>query len=168
MKKLLAPTAGLGLFSLLIFQFCVKPPDYPKEPVIAFKGLSKNTLRQGTPDRDSLTIYFSYTDGDGDLGFPEQDATPSIFVKDSRDSFLKFQYQLPYVEPQGAGNGISGEVAIVVPTSCCTYVTPEGLKLACNNVPVAFDTLYYLLSIQDRAGNRSNEIQAGPIRLICQ
>jgi hypothetical protein len=148
---------------------CVKPPDYPKTPVIEFIGLSKQELQQGMSKGDSLTISLSYTDGDGDLGFPDTDPTASVFVRDDRDSFTKFQYQLPYVDPQGAGNGISGEISIVLPTSCCIFVTDEGQKLACDLVPASFlyDTLYYFVKIRDRAGNESNEIKAGPITLRC-
>ena len=159
------------MLGVLVFsaQFCVKPPDYPKEPVIEFIGLSKNVLQQGKSSGDSLSISFSYTDGDGDLGYPSTEAVPSVFVRDDRDSFTKFEYRLPYVEPQGAGNGISGEISIVLPTSCCIYVTPGGQKLACDLVPndFLFDTLYYFIAIRDRAGNKSNEIKAGPILLQC-
>lgn len=169
MKKFLPSTILFLLLTLVVAQFCVKPPDYPKEPVIEFMGVSKNILQQGKSIGDSLNINFSYTDGDGDLGFPQNDATTSVFVRDDRDSFTKFEYQLPYVEPQGASNGISGEISIVVPTSCCIFVTPEGQKLACDLVPDDFeyDTLYYFIKIRDRAGHMSNEIKAGPIALRC-
>ncbi len=170
MKKFITPTLLLLVFAFLSTQFCVKPPDYPKEPVIEFIGLSKNVLQQGKAKGDSLSIMFSYTDGDGDLGFPNNEATPSVFVRDDRDSFSKFEYQLPYVEPQGASNGISGEISIVVPTSCCIFVDKEGIKLACDLVPdtFKFDKLNYFIKIRDRAGNMSNEIKAGPITLRCQ
>lgn len=169
MKKLFTPTLLLLLFALGATQFCVKPPDYPKEPVIEFIGLSKNVLQQGKAKGDSLNISFSYTDGDGDLGFPKTDPTASVFVRDDRDSFSKFEYQLPYVEPQGASNGISGEISILIPTSCCIFTTDQGFKLACDLVPDTFlyDTLYYYIKIRDRAGHMSNEIKAGPIALKC-
>ena len=169
MKKLLLPSLVFMLLAGVLAQFCVKPPDYPKEPVITFVGLSKNIMQQGKAKGDSLTITFSYTDGDGDLGYPDNDPTTSVFIRDDRDSFSKFEYQLPYVEPQGAGNGISGDISIVVPTSCCIYEYPSGQKIACENVPAdfQFDTLYYFIKIRDRAGRESNEIKAGPIALRC-
>lgn len=169
MKKLFTPTLLLLFFAFMSAQFCVKPPDYPKGPVIEFLSLSKDVLQQGKAKGDSLSVRFSYTDGDGDLGFPDNESTPSVFIRDDRDSFSKFQYLLPYVEPQGASNGISGEISIIVPTSCCIYVTDEGLKLPCDLVPdsIKFDTLNYFIRIRDRAGNMSNEIKAGPITLRC-
>ncbi len=167
-KHLILLTAAILL--ALSAQFCIKPPNYPDTPEISFTGLSKSVMQQGRSEGDSVIISFSYTDGDGDLGYPKSDTTTSILVKDNRDSFVKFRYKLPYVDPQGAGNGISGQVSIVIPTSCCIFETPEGIKLACENVPPSFlyDTLYYFIRIRDRAGNISNEIKAGPIGLKCQ
>lgn len=160
----------LAVIAALTAQFCVKPPDYPLEPVIEFKGLSKNTLRQTNlipSDPDSIVVTFSYTDGDGDLGYPDSDPTTSVFFKDERDQFAS-ERKLPYVDPQGAGNGISGEISVVLPTTCCIHTNEEGLKTACLNVPVQTDTLIYLITIRDRAGHMSNEIRTSPIVLICK
>jgi hypothetical protein len=148
---------------------CAKRPDYPIEPVIEYIGISKNLLEQGTGYIDSLVVRFSFTDGDGDLGFPENDPTPSVFFRDSRDSFFKPPIQLPYVDPQGASNGISGEITVKLPTTCCIFTTKEGIKLACEDVPntFKFDTFYYYIKIRDRAGHESNEIRTEPIYLRC-
>lgn len=166
MRKLF-PFATIALFALL--QYCVQPPDYPKEPVIGYIGLSKNLLQQGEGYQDSLFVTFSFTDGDGDLGYPESDPTASVFIRDSRDSFPKPALQLPYVEPQGSGNGISGEITVKLPTTCCIFTTPEGIKLACEDVPTTFvfDTFYYYIKIRDRAGHESNEIKTEAIMLRC-
>jgi hypothetical protein len=59
MKKFITPTLVLLILALLGTQFCVKPPDYPKDPVIEFLGLSKNVLQQGKAKGDSLSIIFS-------------------------------------------------------------------------------------------------------------
>jgi hypothetical protein len=102
MKKITGAISVLLLTGFAVFQFCVKPPDYPDEPVIDFKTLSKNTMYQATFGQDSVVITFSFTDGDGDLGF--QDDQSSIFIVDGRDSFSKPPYRIPYIEQQGAGN----------------------------------------------------------------
>ncbi len=161
------------LFALLtgssIFQYCIKPPDYPNEPVIAFKSQTKNLLRQtglGTPD--SVLITFSFTDGDGDLG-SENNELPDIFITDSRDSVTKPPYSIPFIGSQGTGNGISGEVSIALPTTCCIYFPPGSeFPLTCLDVPIAFDTLFYTIYIKDRAGNKSNVIQTEVISLKCR
>lgn len=166
MKKLLLL---LAIAATCSFLYCVQAPDYPKEPVIQYIGLSKNLMKQGQNYTDSLFVTFSFTDGDGDLGFPATDPTPSVFVRDSRDSFPKPPLQLPYVEPEGAGNGISGEITVKLPTVCCIYTNPEGIKVACEDVPISyqFDTFYYYIKIRDRAGHESNEIKTEMITLRC-
>ncbi len=157
--------AVFALFALGWYA-CVKPPDYPKEPVIGFKSLSKNSLRQSARDpNESLSITFSFTDGDGDLGF--QDTSTSLFITDGRTGFKKPAYSIPYVEQQGAGNGISGEITIRVPSECCIG-NLNGFPVACRDVRQAFDTFFYRIAIKDRAGNLSNEIRTPPIQLRCQ
>ena len=159
---LLLCLAGLG-----ILPFCVQPPDYPDEPVIEFKNQSKSQMFQSKFGQDSVTITFTFTDGDGDLGFT--DDQESIFITDGRDSFAKPSYRIPYIEQQGAGNGISGEISIVVPTTCCIY--PGTGIPPCDtsaNAPQMRDTVFYYLQIKDRAGHLSNQIQTDPITLICR
>ncbi len=146
---------------------CVEPPDYPIEPVIEFISFSKNTLRQTPLGADSVIITIGFTDGDGDLGF--QNTEPSIFIIDGRDSFSKPSYRIPYIDQQGAGNGISGEISILLPTTCCIYTDPlTGFKLSCENVPVQFDSVFYYIQIRDRAGHYSNQIATPKLRLICR
>ncbi|HLP94984.1 MAG TPA: hypothetical protein VK168_13160 [Saprospiraceae bacterium] len=159
-----------SLVVVILLGFCVQPPDYPDEPQIKYIGLSKNIMNQGEGYTDSLFVTFSFTDGDGDLGYPESDPTGSVFIRDSRDSFFKPPLQLPYVEPLGAANGISGEITVKLPTTCCIYTSPEGFKFPCDEVPVTFqfDSFSYFIKIRDRAGHESNEIKTDVIRLRCQ
>lgn len=160
-------TVSVALIGALgLFQFCVKPPDYPKEPVITFESLSKDVMYQSSFGPDSVVITFGFTDGDGDLGF--KDDQESIFIVDGRDSFQKPSYRIPYIEQQGAGNGISGSISIVVPTTCCIYPFPLPPCDTSSNAPQQLDTVFYLIKIKDRAGHLSNEIKTGPITLICR
>ena len=147
---------------------CLKKEDFPDIPHITYE----QTVLNQTPlsEADSLGyVRFRFTDGDGDLGFPGNDPQPSIFIQDARDSFPKYSYKIPYVEPQGTGNGISGDISIVLPTTCCIYVNPQGVKLACKNVPAFFtqDEFFYRISIKDRAGHVSNTIETDKIKLLC-
>ncbi len=154
------------------FLACTKPPDYPLEPVITFKSLSKSTLPQGNLNSDSLTIIFSYTDGDGDLGNDENQA--SVFLKDMRTGFESPSFSIPFVPEQGAGNGISGEIAIQVFTSCCIHPILNQICMPfgdadqySGNLFFPIDTLAYEIYIVDRAGNESNVIKTDPIFLQC-
>jgi hypothetical protein len=170
MKKILFLAFGATtLLASLVLLHCVRPPDYPIEPVITFKSMSKNELKQGKGDAsvDNVIVSFTFTDGDGDLG--DKDSL-NVFVTDARDGNEKSKFRIPYIEPQGTGNGIEGEVSIMIPTSCCIYVTPEGIPVSCEQAAnyIDRDTLRYIISIRDRAGHESNEIQTNPIILRCK
>lgn len=156
----------LALLAAILVPQCVKPPDYPDEPVIKFTSISKTTMKQLPLGPDSVLISFEFTDGDGDLGSINDE--PNIYIQDGRDEFNLPPNQLPYIPPQGAGNGISGLISIVVPSSCCIYNDPGGFALVCEDAPILFDTLTYVIWIKDQAGHESNKIETPPIGLICK
>ncbi len=144
------------------FFACIKPPSYPIEPVIAFTSLSKVTIQQSTLNEDSITINFTFTDGDGDLG--DSDSI-NIFVTDTRQDFIANKFRIPFIPPEGAANGISGEVSIVTYSTCCIF--PDGQVPCTPSVTYPVDTLTYKVQIKDRAGNLSNIIETPPIFVLC-
>lgn len=146
--------------------YCVRPPDFPDEPVIAFKSLSKQTMRQSINQfADSSFLTFTFTDGDGDLGDEDNDSL-NVYVTDGRDGVEKFKYRIPYIEPQGTGNGIEGEIRVKLNTTCCIY--PDGQVPCTKSTDFPTDTLFYEIYIKDRKGNKSNVIQTPMIVLLCQ
>lgn len=171
---LLALVAGTALTAGL--QFCVKPPNYPTEPVIKFVSLTPGTSLQKVffKNMDSLavSVTFSYTDGDGDLGFPKSDMVSDITVFDTRVPNFPRQYSLPYIDEQGAGNGISGDITIRLPVTCCIPPPLNGIPLpACDSLSPSNqlrDTMTYTIQIKDRAGHLSNVIETSPFILICR
>ncbi len=158
------------IYSILLtsaFAACISPPEYPKEPQIKFLGLSKNTMRQGQlGNEDSLFVTFSFTDGDGDLGTKGQANRDSvnIFLTDKRTNTpAEERFRMPLVPEQGAANGISGEIRLLLFTTCCNVLPP------CEpSTTKPIDTLVYEIYIKDRAGNSSNKIQTAPIYLQCK
>lgn len=173
MKTATLSAICLFLLGLTVLQFCVKPPDYPNEPVIEFKSISKTQTFQdidALPD-DTIRLTFTYTDGDGDIGSMGSDSVSSVFFVDRRDnSTLVPGDRLPFVEPQGTGNGISGEISVRLRRSCCIYIGPGGISQACEAAALAIarDTVTYEVFIRDRAGHESNRILTPPIVLICK
>ena len=155
------------LFSTLVVAFaaCISPPDYPIQPEIKFIGLSKNVMRQGLLGiEDSLFLSFSFTDGDGDLGSLGQGKdSVNIFLTDKRTNQPSERFRIPYVPEQGAGNGISGDIRLLLFTTCCNVLPPCE---ASTSKPI--DTLIYEISIKDRAGHESNKILTAPIYLQCK
>ncbi|MBB4080967.1 hypothetical protein GGR28_003608 [Lewinella aquimaris] len=153
------------LAASFVLASCVNPPDYPDEPVIVYEGVSKNTIYQFTNGpRDSITIQFSFTDGDGDLS--TQDSA-DIFYQDSRFPGLPpTPLAFPVIPTEGTGNGISGDVFFTLINTaqvCCVF--NDRFCVADERYPV--DTLSYLIYIQDRAGNRSNTIKTEQIQVLC-
>lgn len=159
-KKLL-----LGILIIAAFVTCISPPDYPIEPKIEFLGLSKNTMRQGVLGiEDSLFLTFSFTDGDGDLGnLGQAKDSVNIFLTDKRTNQPSERFRIPYVPEQGAGNGISGDMRLLLFTTCCNVLPPCETS---TTKPI--DTLIYEIYIKDRAGHESNKILTAPIYLQCK
>ncbi len=157
----------LSLSLLLVFTIlisCTKPPDYPIEPVIEFSSLSQTFMSQGEPPTDSLYMTFSFTDGDGDLG--SQGDSLDVFLSDTRFGLFNITFRLPFVPEQGAGNGISGEITIGLPGTCCIF--PNNVSEPCGiNPEFPTNALFYEVYIRDRAGNESNRIISEEITLLC-
>jgi len=149
------------LFLIIVFS-CTNPPDYAIEPEIEFVSLSRTFMQQGSnPNVDSVLLTISFTDGDGDIGSED---SIGVFLVDTRDDFQQPGFKIPFVGQQGVGKGISGEMFIAIPTTCCYY---EDERTACEKSPGATDEVVYELWIQDRAGNESNRINVAPITLMC-
>ena len=113
--------------------------------------------------QDSTLLVMSFTDGDGDIG---NEDSVSIFLIDNRDNFELPGFKIPFIGEQGVGKGISGEISIVLPTTCCTF--PNGVPPCQPSEEFPLDTLTYDLFIIDRAGNESNRITTEPIFLRCE
>jgi hypothetical protein len=148
---------------------CVKPPVYPAEPVIAFKGMSKTLISQRGLGKDTLAITFDFTNGDRDLNFMSDKG--SIILTDTRDNFENSRYRIGSLDLQGGGNGISGEVTFLIANDviCCIYPFDSGI-VPCDiaNAPQSLDTMSFKIRIKDRAGNISNTIETPPFYLQCK
>ena len=155
--------------ALLAITSCLKPPDYPDEPVIEFLAMNQTTIAQGrtAENLDTLVIVFGFTDGDGDLG--DDEGAFDIRLRDSRDDALN-PFRLPVIPEQGVGNGISGEITLRIPNApsnlCCIF--ENGLDPCTASVEFPTDTFSYSITLTDRAGNVSNAIRTDPITLLCQ
>lgn len=172
MKAKLRPmsaTRFFGLFCvvLLTISACVNPPDYPNIPVIDYQGVNKTTIYQGTSNNpnDTLAIFFSFTDGDGDLSF--EDST-DIFLADSRFPSVRTPFRLPLIPEDGTGNGIRGEITLRILNK------PSGICCIQNNVACPLnpteptDTFSYEIQLRDRAGNFSNFIRTELLTIQCE
>jgi hypothetical protein len=120
-------------------------------------------MRQGTFQQDSVWVTISFTDGDGDLGSKD---SLNVFLLDKRYPKITTPaetFRIPYVPDQGAGNGISGDIKLLLFTTCCNVIPP------CEpSITKPIDTLVYQIAIKDRAGHKSNVIETPNIYLQCR
>lgn len=144
---------------------CVETPDFPIEPRIEFVGLSGDTMQQGIFQEDSIFIVFRFEDGDGDIGRTDQEPDNNVFLIDDRTGTLDNTFAIPFIPQEGAGNGVEGEVSLLVYTTCCIY--PDGQDPCTPHSSIPFDTVSYRIYIKDRAGHTSNEILTSHVILRC-
>ncbi len=156
-----------ALVVLVLNQSCQEAPNYPDEPEIVYMGLSKADVLQGRPmnPNDTLTIMFSFTDGDGNLGSND---SLNVFLTDSRDGF-RHTFKIDKFETVGAANGISGEVELRLPNKgyfCCTFPVTAQACIVVDGFPT--DTLIYEIQVRDENDNYSNVVRTDPIVILCQ
>lgn len=153
----------LGL--CLILSSCVNAPSYPITPVIEYLGVNKLQVLQQPLGLDTLEIYFSFTDGDGDLSL--EDST-DIFLVDSRVPTIVNQYKIPTIPEEGTSNGIRGDITIRI-RNVNTGICCIANQIPCSATPAnPVESFSYEIQIRDRAGNMSNRIQTETIDVICQ
>ena len=161
---------GLSIWLLcawLLLQGCLQPPEYPIGPELVFLGLSRDTMIQGATLQDSISVFFSFTDGDGDIAFPASDTTPSVFISNRRTGEVITAVKLDPIDENGIENGISGELRVLMYTTCCDY-PPFVLEFPCTpSQSYPIDTLLLEAYMRDRAGNESERVELSPVYLIC-
>ena len=144
---------------------CLDSPDFPDEPYIQFISISKDTMRQGIFQEDSVIVRFSFQDGDGDIGRASQQDSNNIFFIDERTGTLDNTFGIPEIPEEGAANGVEGEVRVLLFSTCCIY--NDGSDPCLPNPNVSFDTVRYRIYIVDQANHKSNEILTTSIILRC-
>lgn len=160
--------------ALLLFTGCEPDPDFPVEPAISFKSLTKDSINEF----DTAVITIDFQDGDGDIG---QDNIPpscspqnicdldsdsscindpayTLFLLDMRDSCLQL-FNIPRVDVGSGSRALEGEIKVTIPpVTCKCFPDPPGC---------AVDTLVYDVFIRDRAGNLSNVVKSSPMYVYC-
>lgn len=154
---------------LIIFLYgCIKPGDTPDIPAIKYKDFV-------TFGKDSAYFYFTFKDGDGDIGLDNGDTNApfnsgskyydnlimTYYYKETDGSFHKyfnpqptvndtqtFKYRIPNITPVGQNKILDGEIRVWIdwPYSFFGHKT------------IKFDAFIY-----DRALNKSNVINTSEI-----
>ena len=158
MQKFITIYLILIALSFTLVPSCKPTVEYADEPTVSFKNfyfsdtvLLGNQVKQGT-------LIFSFTDGDGDIGFDTvQPRQNTIFMtkhkmKDNvltqMDLLVDLNYFVERIYKDDRRQAMSGDIKI------------EDL----NEYPMSFgDTIMYKFYIVDRAGNHSNTDSSGLI-----
>lgn len=151
---------------ILILMNCHKSEPISNIPQIEYIGVNKKQMKQGDLNEDTLWLQFRFEDGDGDLGYSSSDSRTDIFVMDSRTGNIQDKFKIPELPP--SNNDVQkGMLTIRILTTCCFYPPQDTIPPCTVQNKYPFDSLRYLIYIQDRAGHLSNTIQSDFVKLIC-
>ena len=149
-KKLKYAIQGAALVSFfgIAFFACTKDEPVQNVPFIKYLGISTETIIQ---QQDKLIVTIYYEDGDGDLGSDNPDVN-LVRVKDSRLPFADYYY-LPPLAPLDHELPIQGELDIEI---FPIILIGNGSQ----------ETAVFTISLEDRAGNQSNEITTPQVTIL--
>jgi hypothetical protein len=144
----------LMALSAISFVSCADDENFPVTPIITFGSIEQYQSINGL---DSLVLSFAFTDGDGDIGSSPadtfgRDVYARLFesnngVFEEAPLSAPLEYRIPYLEPRGNNSSLKGDIRINI-----------DYNLLRTN-----DTIFYKVILEDRAGNRSNEITTSTI-----
>lgn len=121
----------------------------PPEPVIELQAVNPSTI---VALQDSIVFVLAYTDGDGDLGFPEADSA-AVYITDERFPLTE-GFHLAPLAPEGAAIAITGVLIVVLPRTIMKDPT------------AASEQAIFSIRVRDRAGNWSNTEQSGALTVL--
>ncbi len=150
------------LLLFLVYGCGSKEPVFPPEPRIEFVSAEPDTVKEPldftNPTKENkLFLTIRYEDGDGDLGSPnKEDLNFVIFDRRGlgKIPFDTLKYSLPDLTPQALNQSIQGTIRV------------EIAFLLRRSGQMAEDTAFFEMYIIDRAGNRSNSVESGPVYIL--
>jgi len=146
---------------------CIKPDEFPPEPLIRSVNVDKTEIDQGI---DVFTFTIEFQDGDGDLGSEDINAPSNILFTDLRNpDFEGGNFKITEEIPQrGVSGAISGEIIVEYNGTCCIQGQNQCcIPGFCDNTIIT-DTVVFAIQLLDRAGNFSNVVESPPIVVRCQ
>ncbi|MBC7486453.1 MAG: hypothetical protein H7282_06855 [Cytophagaceae bacterium] len=155
---------------IAVFTGCRKIPKFSETPNITFQDVRKVTFynaEQSGVDSvfaDSVIINIHFEDGNGDLGFPEDQRSEDnldYFVDVSRQANGVFN---PVTFP--AGFTYNGHIPLLAPVSTPGPLEGHIFYTMVFNYFVdqaADDTLKFTVKLKDRKGNYSNSVESDPV-----
>ncbi|MDF2454173.1 MAG: hypothetical protein K0R51_166 [Cytophagaceae bacterium] len=151
---------------IAVFTGCRKIPKFSETPKIEYKDIRKVTFFNADQliDADSIILGIHFEDGDGDLGFPEDQRgednldyfvdvyrqTNGVFNQLTFPSGVTFDGHMPLLAPVSTPGPLEGDIFY---NMIFNYSTDQPTD----------DTLKFVVHIKDRKGNYSNSVESDPI-----
>jgi hypothetical protein len=148
---------GVCLLLGLVYYSCNRAPNFPDYPQIEFVSITPNRVH----NNDSVSVVFSFKDGNGDIGRASHDSISShadILLIDNRVSNPNLPkdtlpFWVPDITPFGKVKAVSGTMRVEV----------NGVFQRPGHNP---DTLTYTIVLKDRAGHRSNGVATSKVVIL--
>lgn len=158
-------------FSATFLGGCFSVPEYPDAPEIEFSDIV-SILRVDEVTggyKDSVIISVKFRDGDGDLGYVQQEIDSlanaggghNFLVKQFRRVNGKYVLYEPLETQSGYFHRLSGDK----PGPIEGTIHYSGIQVYHSFYPYAKDTVKFEIYIRDRAGNISNTIMTDSVIL---
>lgn len=166
---------SLGLLLLVQIPMSCSKPEFAKEPQISFKSIEvlEGELEN---ERDTLLITISFTDGDGDLGYSQQEIQADL-TRDLRD------VELEYYERQEDERKFKKVITNIQDESdySSSYILPELnerkgkttikgeleiKKAVWYKINESFKEVKCKVRIRDRANNLSNQVETDAVIIL--
>lgn len=151
---------------IAVFTGCRKIPKFSETPSIQYKNIRKVTFfsEDQLIDSDSIILGLHFEDGDGDLGFSEEQRseenidyfvdvyrqTSGVFSPVIFSSGVTFNGHIPLLAPVGKPGPIEGDLFYAM---IFNYTTDQASD----------DTLKFVVKLKDRKGNFSNTVESEPV-----
>jgi hypothetical protein len=178
----------LAIFSIVLLMIsCTAEPDFSFTPEISFDAIEILTtdaqdILGNRTKKDSVIITVNFQDGDGDLGFTEEDF--KALLKKTGDSVRTIDVNIFYARngryiksnpaekiggnlkgfrfKQGTKSGpIEGKIDYSTVFSYANFTQIPGLRGKA-------DTVKFSVQIMDRALNKSNIVETTPIVIFAK
>jgi hypothetical protein len=154
----------------VIFSGCLKPEEFPDEPLLTFKSLEQKfeTVTNDPQPERFIYITVGFTDGDGDIGLDDTDVQ-SPFGQDEAhyynfqcefkqriggqwtDVNSNWRYRMKRISPSGQDPTLNGEITVKVGPY-------PGPRLFPDPDILVGDTLQATIRLEDRSLHMSNTV----------
>ena len=136
------------LFVITLFVQCKKEELFNNTPEITLNNYGPSQILEF---KDSVYFSIAYADGNGDLGENAPDAF-NLIVTDNRIG-TQYKFRIQELVPNNAEVPIKGNLTFSIPTVFITDYSQE-------------QNVSYNIYVKDRAGNKSNVVTTGFIKVI--